>query len=175
MTTSRRTRTVLLGTAGGILLATLAFLFVKSNAADHKAEAQALALLHELAQLNQRWDADALRLANTLTVVVPPLPDRVPILTRIFQEIEHGPGRDVLTLNAASLRAGMEEKQATYQTLQQRHARSLQTAEIFRERLGAFGAEVAAVRVREPGAAPQAAIALAHVERMRAALNITDI
>src|SRR4051812_24957904 len=99
MTMSRRTRTALLALAAGLLLGSLAFLFVKSNAAEHKADAQALALLKELGELSQRWDADALRLTNALVPVVPAVPDRTPILARIFHEIERGSARDALALN----------------------------------------------------------------------------
>jgi signal transduction histidine kinase len=175
MTMSRKTRTALIAAAAGLLLGSLAFLFVKSNAADHKTDAQALALLRELGELSRRWDSDALRLTNTLVPVVPAAPDRTPILARIFHEIEHGPASAALALNANPLRAGMEEKQAAYQTLQQRHARSLQTIETFHERLGTLAAEIAAARVREPALGAQASALLAHVERMRAAINVTDI
>ncbi len=175
MTTSRRTRTALIAAIATLLLGSLAFLFVKSNAAEHKTDAQALALLHELSALNQRWDADALRLANTLVPVVPPVPDRAPILARIFQEMEHGPASETLSVNAGPLRAGMEEKQAAYQTLRQRHARSLQTADAFRDRLGVLASDIAGMRVREPAIALQASALLAHVERIRAAINVTDI
>jgi len=175
MTMSRRTRTALIAATAALLLGSLAFLFVKSNAAEHKADAQALALLHELSALNQRWDADAVRLANTLVPVVPPVPDRGPILARIFHEMEHGPVSEALAMNAGMLRAGMEEKQAAYQTLRERHARSLQMADTFRDKLGLLAADIAGMRVREPGMALQASALLAHVERMHAAINVTDI
>jgi signal transduction histidine kinase len=165
----------LLSAAALLLFATLAFLFVKSSASEHKTDAQALALLQELADLSQRWDADGLRLTNTLAPVVPPVPDRSPILSRIFKEMEHGPASDVLAANAGALRAGMEEKQAIYQTLRQRHARSLQTIDVFRRRMGELLADVAGARVRDPAVAAQAAPLLANVERMRAATNVTDI
>ena len=159
MITSRKNRTALMAAAAALLLGSLAFLFVKSNAAEHKTDAQALALLHELGALNQRWDADALRIANTLVPVVPPVPDRAPILARIFQEMERGPASGVLAANVAALRAGIEEKQAAYQTLRQRHARSLQAADVFRERLA---------DLRSPALLPL-------VERLRAAISVTDI
>jgi hypothetical protein len=167
MTTSRRTRTALIAAVATLLLGSLAFLFVKSNAAEHKTDAQALALLHELSALNQRWDADALRVSNTLVPVVPPVPDRAPILARIFQEMEHGPASDTLALNVGPLRAGMEEKQAAYQTLRQRHARSLQSADAFRDRVSVLASDIAGTRVREPALALQASALLAHVERLR--------
>ena len=163
MTTSRRTRTALLAAAGCLLLGALAFLFVKSNAAEHKTDAQALALLRELGELSRRWDGDALRLTNTLVPVVPPVPDRAPIMARIFHEMERGSVRDVLALNTASLRAGMEEKQAAYQTLHQRHARSLQTIDAFRDALASLAS------------ATQSPAVTTVVERMRAAINITDV
>jgi two-component system NtrC family sensor kinase len=175
MITSRRTRTASLGAAALLLFGLLAFLFVRSNASEHKTDAQALSLLHELADLSQRWDADALRLADTLAPVVPPVPDRTPILLRIFKEIEQSAASDVLAVNAAPLRAGMEEKQSAYQTLHQRHTRSLQTIDVFRERLGSLVADIATARARDPALGTQAAALLAHVERMRAAINITDI
>ncbi|MGE5095535.1 MAG: sensor histidine kinase [Betaproteobacteria bacterium] len=175
MTMSRKTRTGLLAAAACLLLAILAFLYVKSSASEHRSDAQALALLRELDQVNQRWDADAIRLSNTLTTVVPALPDRRPIVTRIFNEMEHGPAGDALARDLPSLQAGMEEKRAAYQTLQQRHVRSLQTLDAFRERLAMLATDVSSARAREPVIAPRAAIVLAHVERMRAALNVTDI
>ena len=175
MTTSRRMRTALLAATTAALLGSLGFLFVKSNAAEHKTEAQALALLRELGELSQRWDADALRLTSTLAPVVPTVPDRSQILSRIFNEMEHGAASDALALNADTLRAGMEEKQAAYHTLQQRHARSLQTIDVFRDRLATLGAEIAAVRARESGITTQAAALLASVERLRAAITVTDI
>jgi len=175
MTINRKTRTALLTSAGIALLAALGFLFVKSNTAGHKAEVQALVLLRELAEHNQRWDSDALRLGNTLTPVVPALPDRRPIITRIFQEMENGPARDALAADVSALHAGMEEKVAAYTTLQQRHARSLQAVDAFREKLAAFASDAAALRARDPHLAAQAAVLLAQVERMRATMSITDI
>ncbi|HET9652159.1 MAG TPA: hypothetical protein VFP36_08210, partial [Usitatibacter sp.] len=168
MTMSRKTRTGLLAAAACLLLAILAFLFVKSSASEHRSDAQALTLLRELGQVNQHWDGDALRLSNTLTAVVPAVPDRRPIVARIFNEMEHGVASDVLALNLPSLRAGVEEKQAVYQTLQQRHARSLQTLDAFHERLAMLAGDVASARARDPAIGPQTAIMLAHIERIRA-------
>ena len=57
MTMSRKTRTALIAAVAGLLLGSLAFLFLKSNAAEHKTDAQALALLRELGELSRRWDS----------------------------------------------------------------------------------------------------------------------
>jgi two-component system, NtrC family, sensor kinase len=173
MTPNRKLRRTLLAAAAFALLATLAFLFAMSNPAAYKSESQALALLRELRDFDQRWDGDALRLANALTPVVPAVPDRRPVLVRILHELEQSPASEVLAGDLDALRAGMEEKLSAYAELHARHVRSLRTAADFRERLAALANDAA--RAGTSSASARADALLAQIERARLATNVTDI
>jgi len=175
MTPNRKIRRILLPATACALLATLGFLFVMSNPAAYKSESQALALLRELRELDQRWDGDALRLAGALTPVIPAVPDRRPVLARILHELEQEPASEVLADDLGALRAGMEEKVSAYAELHARHLRSLRTGADFRERLAALANDAAAARVRAPSSAARADALLAQIERARLATNVTDI
>src|SRR5688572_22844522 len=97
MTTIRPSRrVVLLGAAAAVLLGTLVFLYLRTEAATYKTEVRALALLRELKDYDTRWDIEAQRLVDSLAVPAPEVADREPVFSRILHELDHGETRRVM-------------------------------------------------------------------------------
>ncbi|MGZ5098993.1 MAG: sensor histidine kinase [Usitatibacter sp.] len=170
MARSRNSRTILLIVAAGALLGALVFLFAKTQSAQYKHDAQALALLRELRDLDRRLDGDGSRLASDLNAT-DPLADRSLVLARIFQELEHGQARGVVGSQVPALRAGMAEKQAALRALQNAHSHSIGALRIVGESLVALVDQSARVKFGERHGAEKVASLLALVERVRAALR----
>src|SRR5688572_14132857 len=111
------------------LLGALAFLFFRTAGDDFKTEAQALETLRELKELDSRWDADALRLANDWTNgdVAVPAADRGARAQRLLGHASRPPVPATLAHHLPQLRMGMVEKEQAWNTLAIAHARSRET------------------------------------------------
>ena len=168
-------KSVLLVLAAAALLGTLAFLFAKTQSAGYKDDANALALLRELRDMDTRWDMDGLRVANDFGDTQGLVADRSFILARIFQEIEHGSGRAAMGSQAPALRAAMAEKQAAFRSLRDAHARSMDALEAARESLATLATESAASKGRDPRAVERVAALMTQIEQLLAAIRIADI
>jgi two-component system NtrC family sensor kinase len=166
MTTRRSTRIALMAGAA-LLMGLLVFLFAKTQSADHKNYAEALALLRELRDLDARWDNDALRLANDLGTGEPAIPDRATVFARVLLELEREPSRAAIGERVAVLRRGIAEKQAAYRALRDRHQSAYAAYTEAREALGTLFNQ-ASGRMR---ANPAAAALLAQVEQLRLGLR----
>jgi two-component system NtrC family sensor kinase len=164
----------MLAAGAAVLLLALAFLFVKTMGTGYKDQAQAISLLRELRDLDARWDADALRLANDLTGK-PSIPDRTPLVTRIFNELERSGARAALGSQLGELRAGMTAKQEAYAALRKAHERSFEAIASAREALSAAAAEGAAARARDARNADKVSALLVQVEHVRSGIRIADI
>jgi signal transduction histidine kinase len=160
--------------AGAVLLAALVFLFVKTQSAGYKDDAQALALLRELRDMDSGWDADGLRLANDLASRPGAYSDRSMVMARIFQELEHGRGHAAGGTQIAALRAMLTEKRAAFSVLRDAHTESVAALAMAREGLGQLGSQLAAARARNPRSADGAA-STASLEQLRAELRAADI
>lgn len=173
MTPRDNRRTALLAAGAALLLLTLAFLFVRTQAAGYKDQARAVGLLRELRDVDRRWDADALRIANDLGTTQAPVPDRAPIVSRIFHELEQA--GTAVGGPVAPLRAAMDEKAAAFRAFREAHARSLDSARAASEALSALVAEAAPMRGRDPRTGERVAALVAHAEQLRSALRASDI
>jgi signal transduction histidine kinase len=175
MSPRRARKTIILALAAAALLGALAFLFAKTQGSGYKDDVQALALLRELRDMDARWDMDGLRVANDFSASPLPVPDRSVVVSRIFQELEHGPGRAAVGAQIPALRAGIAEKQAAFRTLLAAHAHSMGALKTARESYAALLTQVAAARARDPRAAERAAALPTQVEQLRAAIRAADI
>jgi two-component system, NtrC family, sensor kinase len=175
MANSRNSRHLLLIAAAGVMLAALIFLFAKTQSAEYKNDAQALALLRELRDLDLRLDADGARLAADLGSRAAPAADRSVVIARVFQELEHGSARSAVGSQVPALRAGMAEKQAAFRALQNAHAHSIEALRTLRESLGKLVAEATQAKSRDPRSAERMAAVLGLVEQARASLRGGDI
>ena len=167
---ARRTALVVAGSA--LLLLALAFLFVRTQASGYKDQVRALALLRELRDADARWDADALRLANDLRSAQVTVPDRGPIIARIFQELGHANAGAALAGEVPQLRAGIAAKQEAFRVLRAAHARSLESLRAADEALAAATVEASARRARN---GERVAAFIAQVEKARSGVRTADI
>ena len=126
MIQSRTTRSALMALGAAMLLATLVFLFAKTAAIDFKHDAQALALLREMKDLDTRWDADALRIVNELGAAAGATPERGRLIARAVRELEQNAGRVDLLAQVRGLRSALSEKETGFQELREAHAHSLE-------------------------------------------------
>jgi two-component system NtrC family sensor kinase len=154
------------------LLATLAFLFAKTQASGYKADAGAVALLRELRDMDTRWDLDGLRVANDFGVTPAPVADRGVIVARIFQELENAPARPELAAQVRLLRAAMAQKQEAFAKLRAAHARTVAAYATARDGLAALATQAAASRSRDTARANELA---ASAEQLRAGIRGADI
>ena len=175
MAISRNPRPLLLIAAAGVMLAALVFLFAKSQFVDYKSDAQALALLRELRDLDLRLDADAARLVNEPGGRAAPVADRSIVIARAFQELEHGSARSAVGFQVPALRAGMTEKLAAFRALQGAHSQSVEALRTVRESLGKLVEEATRLKSRDPASADRASAVLGLVEQVRAGLRRGDI
>ena len=175
MSPRRVRKSVILALAAAALLGALAFLFAKTQASGYKDDVHALALLRELRDMDSRWDLDGLRVANDFSPNPVPVPDRSIVVARIFQELEHGPGRAAVGAQIPALRAGMAEKQAAFTALRAAHAHSMDALKTARESYATLLTQSAAARARDPRTADRAAALLTQVEHLRAAVRNADI
>src|SRR5260221_8712745 len=137
MTSRLDRRTALIAAGSALLLLALAFLFVRTQATGYKDQVQALALLRELRDAVHRWDADGLRLANDRGSAQGSVPDRGPIVARIFHELDQAGGRAGLGDQVAQMRSGMTEKEAAFKALRAAHGRFIESLSGAREAPGA--------------------------------------
>jgi len=175
MNPARLRKSALLALAGAALLGTLAFLFVKTQSAGYKDDAQALALLRELRDMDAGWDVDGMRLANDFNPTQASVADRSRIVSRIFQELEHGAARTSAGSQIPALRAGMAEKQVAFRALRAAHGQSLESLVAAREALAHLVTQAATSRARNPTALEAAAALVGQVEQLRGALRAADI
>ncbi|MEO5694840.1 MAG: ATP-binding protein [Usitatibacter sp.] len=175
MSPARVRKSALLALVGAALLGALAFLFVKTQSAGYKEDAQALALLRELRDMDAGWDSDGLRLANDFGAVQAPVADRSMIVNRIFQELEHGSARAAAGAQVPGLRAGMAEKQAAFRALRAAHGQSLENLRNARESLALLVTQAEASRSRSPVSLGAASSLLTQVEQVRSGLRAADI
>jgi hypothetical protein len=121
MTTTRAARGALLASIAIVLLGMLGFLYWRTEAIDFKKDAETLALLGELKELDTRWDADAARYAATLSPAIA-TPDRSSTLTRILHELDRASGRPEVAAALPAIRKGMADKRALWEALKAREA-----------------------------------------------------
>lgn len=175
MVNSNNFRSLVLIAAAAALLGALIFLFAKTQSSEYKNDAQALALLRELRDIDLRVDADGERVASELGPRNATVADRSVIIARIFQELEHGSARGAIGGQVPALRAGMAEKQAAFRALQNAHATSEDALRTVGEALTALMNEASLARSREPRSAEKASAVLRMVEQVRTELRGTDI
>jgi len=108
---------VLSAAVAALLLATLVFLFVRTQGVEYKALAQALTQLRAMQDTDSRWDSDARALVSQAARGDVPPPDRANLIDRALREIERGPSARTLAGDIAALRAGLGEKLRAYNTL----------------------------------------------------------
>ena len=77
-----------------------------------------------------------------------PVPNRGTVIARIFQELEHGPGRAAVGAQIPALRAGMNEKEAAFRSLRNAHGQSVEALRVARESLAALLIDTAAARAQ---------------------------
>ena len=168
----RNGRTALLAAIGVLLLLALAFLFVRTQAAGYKDQVEVLALLREVRDVDARWDADSLRVANDLVIPQSPVPDRTATVARVFRELERARGQVPAAGEAADvLRKAMAEKEVAFRALRAAHVRTLEAAQSAHDSLAALGMEAAALRGRDA----RVGALVSQVERVQAALRGGDI
>src|SRR5437763_2347703 len=127
-------RTLGVAAAAAFLLFALAFLFVRTQTSGYRGQVEVLALLRELRDSAQRWDNDALSMANDLGMSQAAIPERGPMRARILQELESPSARAVLGEEEVKrLRAGLNEREAAFRGLREAHARSLVALEAVRQ------------------------------------------
>jgi signal transduction histidine kinase len=173
MTQSRATRGALLGLLAIVLLGTLAFLFSRTEAIDFKRDAETLSLLRELKDLDARWDADASRYSVALTPG-PALPDRGPMLARILRELERASGRPEVEAALPAIKEGMAGKSAAWDSLRQRHAKSLETFSAAQSASAALASDANFMRLSDPRRADRHAALAAEAQALFLAIRATD-
>jgi signal transduction histidine kinase len=149
MTLPPAARTALLALAAAVLLGTLAFLYSRTQAIDFQKDAEVLALLGELKDLDTRWDADATRLAAALAAKDAP-PDRGAALARILRQFDGVAPRPEIAGELAAIRDGMRGKSAAWETLKARHARSAEAQAAAQAAAAALAAEAGTLRLKDP-------------------------
>ena len=110
-----------------ILLAALVFLFVKTAGIDFRHDAQALNLLREMHDLDSHWDDEAVRLTNDPAASAP-RGDFAGMMGRTLSELERATSRDNFRKELAQVRAGLNEKEATFKALRDAHDKSVAAA-----------------------------------------------
>src|SRR6476469_6276856 len=93
---------VLSAAVAALLLATLVFLFVRTQGAEYKALAQALTQLRAMQDMDSRWDSDARGLVSQAARGDVPPPDRANLIDRALREIERGPSAKMLAGDIAA-------------------------------------------------------------------------
>ena len=174
MILSRTTRSAVMALGAAMLLAALIFLFLKTAAIDFKHDAQALALLREMKDLDTRWDADALRIVNDLGAAPVATPERGRLIGRALRELENNGGRADLVAQVRGLRSALSEKETAFQALREAHARSLEVIVRLDEELRGLAQAAAARNAARPGNRMPSVLA-ALVTQLRSDLHRPDI
>ncbi|QJR13418.1 ATP-binding protein [Usitatibacter palustris] len=147
MTIPARTRTALLGAGAAVLLALLAFLFVRTTAVDVRKDAEAGALLRELRALDARLDTQAVRFASDLSGTVPAPSDNAPMVERILRELENG-SPPAVAMHVAGLRKGMAERSRTLEAFRSAHQRARESLKAADEAAAALATEANQSRLK---------------------------
>jgi len=126
---NRTTRGALQAAAAGLLLAALAFLFVKTAGIDFKNDAQALSLLREMKDLDSHWDDEVRRQADDFAATAAPRSDFASMMGRILAELDRAPAGDAFRKDVAQLRAGLDQKNAAARAAGAAHASSREAAQ----------------------------------------------
>ncbi len=174
MTQSRTTRAAFMALGAAMLLAALIFLFMKTAAIDFKHDAQALALLREMKDLDTRWDVDALRIVNELAVASTATPERGRLIARALRELENNGGSADLVAQARGLRSGLSEKETAFQGLRDAHLQSLQAIGRLDEVLRSLE-QLTAARYAARGGNRIPTVVAALAEQLRSDLHRADI
>jgi signal transduction histidine kinase len=143
-------RGALMGLGAAILLAALAFLFVKTAGIDFRQDSHALNLLREMRDLDNHWDDEAARVVNDFAGS-PPRGDFGAMMARTLTELERGAARDTFRKEVAGLRAALGQKGDAFAALRSAHARSLETSREMDGALAELG-QLAAARASARGA-----------------------
>jgi signal transduction histidine kinase len=113
-----------MGLGAAILLAALAFLFVKTAGIDFRQDSQALNLLREMRDLDNHWDDEAARIANDFSAAQP-RGDFGAMMGRTLTELERGATREAFKRDVNGLRVALGEKNNAFAALRSAHTRSV--------------------------------------------------
>jgi signal transduction histidine kinase len=149
MTDNRVARSALLGFIAIALLGTLAFLYSRTEAIDFKKDAEVLALLRELRELDTRWDFDAAIYTASLVPGAATI-DRGPVLARILRELERAADRPEVAAALPTIKQGMAGKSAAWEVLKNNHAKSLEAHAAALTAADALRREAGAMRLIDP-------------------------
>ena len=149
MTSSRAARGALLGILAIALLGVLAFLYSRTQAIDYRRDAETLALLHELKEIDMRWDADAARYAPAPAPGAA-VPERSPLLARILRELERASSRPEVAEALPAIKAGMAGKAAAWEALKARHAQSSEALAAAQSATAALASDATFMRLSDP-------------------------
>jgi signal transduction histidine kinase len=151
MTNNRAARGALLGSIAIaiVLLGALAFLFSRTEAIDFKKDAEVLALLRELRELDTRWDFDAALYTSSLVPGAGTI-DRSPVLARILRELERASDRPEVAAALPAIKQGMTGKSAAWELLKSRHLKSLEAFGSAEKAAAALVREANAMRLIDP-------------------------
>ncbi|MBC8021821.1 MAG: hypothetical protein H7Y14_01805 [Burkholderiales bacterium] len=136
-----------------ILLAALVFLFAKTAGTDFRQDSQALNLMREMRSLDSHWDDYAARLANDFRGTTPQS-DFAGMIGRVLSEAERATTRESFRKELALLRAGLDEKAATFKAFREAHGRALTAAGAFDQELAELETLAAARAQARPGNRP---------------------
>src|SRR5947209_2281097 len=118
-----RMRLALMASGAAVLVAVLAFLFVKTASGDFRRDAGALALLREMKELDTRWDEDVERLANDFAAASPRA-DFAAMMRRLLAELDRGSPSPALAKDLERLRLNLADKEAAGRAQAAAHART---------------------------------------------------
>jgi two-component system, NtrC family, sensor kinase len=175
MVLSRKSHGAIVALGAAILLGALVFLFVRTEGIDFKSDAQALGLLREMKDLDTRWDADALGIANSFAPSSVPILDRGPLVTRLLKELEASASRDAFAGQLRGMRSDLAEKDAAFKTLRATHARTLESLKGLDESLHQLAQVAAARSAASRGANRGPGVVAALVEQLRSDVQRPDV
>jgi signal transduction histidine kinase len=132
---NRTMRGALQVAVAGLLLATLAFLFVKTAGVDLKNDAQALSLLRELKDLDNHWDDDVRRQADDFGPAAPQS-DFAAMMARTLAQMDRIPGNNTFRGELVKLRSSLDEKTRAGAAVRAAHDKSRDTAQSLQAALG---------------------------------------
>lgn len=175
MVLSRKSHGAIVALGAAILLGALVFLFVRTEGIDFKSDAQALGLLREMKDLDTRWDADALGIANTFAPASVPIVDRGPLVSRLLKELEASAPRDAFAGQLRGLRSDLAEKDAAFNTLRATHTRTLESLKGLDESLRQLAQVAAARSTASRGANRGPGVVAAMVDQLRSDMQRPDV
>ena len=173
MTSSRAARGALLGILAIALLGVLAFLYSRTQAIDYRRDAETLALLHELKEIDMRWDADAARYAPAPAPGAA-VPERSPLLARILRELERASSRPEVAEALPAIKAGMAGKAAAWEALKARHAQSSEALAAAQSATAALASDATFMRLSDPPRAERFTALAAESQALVAAVGSSE-